>query len=602
MSEGDDSLKILHHEKDMADCGDPVRLVLSPGDVLIAHQKLAIGAAVNLVEDARRSVFFRIAHSQTDKIVDQQVNSKLPWVGFAGLADFVEEEATEFTEKKDKLKHINKRAFGLRASPAPVEGEILSTEQKETFIRDGFLIISGAVPQDKVKAAVDLIDDAYEKKDYNINGITKPGSKHPVPGFHKMIKEAPEVLDLLYGSVLFNAAEELLGKGNVVIRNNQGQIAYTTPSEEFIKQGMDINEPHPKRRWHIDAGHGKYAAVGSDFSLLIGICLSDGQYIDENRGQFTVWLGSHLTTHTTLSEVIESTPANDVVRTFQEQKLDVGEPRRALMHPGDAFIAHQRLAHAAGINLSDTIRKNVYFRAIDVRLDWLLHDFVRSPTPWVGFNGLKDLLPEGVTEFDKDAKKKAGKAAIAASSAPEKYGSYKMTKKQKKEFIKEGYVVLPDVVSMDLVEAALSVADKAFEDGLYHMNGRKRIGSNDPVPAFLKKVRKNRTLKDLFFKSGLVDASEQLIGKDHVTLRENLADISFMLPNEEFVSEGMDMKAPYPKKQWRLDPLMPDFKGLGADYNFYVGIALSDGQDVDENRGQLVVWPGKLLVMVELIT
>lgn len=595
MSEGDDALKILHHEKDMADCGDPVRLLLSPGDVLLAHQKLAIGTAVNLVENARRNVFFRIAHSNLNEIVDEQVHSDLPWVGFAGLADFVEEEATEFTEKNNKLKRANRKVAGVAASAMPVEGEVLSVEQKKAFIRDGFLIIPDAVPEDKVKAAVNLIDKAYEEKRYNINGITKPGSKHPVPGFHKPIKQAPEILDLIYGSNVFAAAEALLGKGNVVIRNNQAQIACTTQSEEFIKKGMDIREPHPKRRWHIDNGYGKYAAVGSDFSLLIGVCLSDGQYVDENRGQFTVWPGSHFLTHTALSEVISTTPANDVVRTFQDQKLDVGEPRRTLLRPGDAFLAHQRLAHAAGINLSDIIRKNVYFRAIDVRLDWLLHDFVRSPTPWVGFDGLKDLLPEGATVFDKDAKKKAGKAAIAASSAPEKYGRYKMTDKQKRAFIRDGYVILPHAVSNDLIEAVLAVLDKAFEDGLYHMNGKARIGSKDPVPAFLKQTRKNRKLKDLFFRSGLVDASEQLIGVDHVTLRENLADISFMLPNEEFISEGMDMKAPYPKKQWKLDPLMPDSKGLGADYNFFVGIALSEGQDVDENRGQLVVWPGTCL-------
>lgn len=595
MSEGDDALKILHHDKDMADCGAPARLLLSPGDVFIAHQKLAIGAAVNLVKETRRSVFFRIAHSNLNEIVDEQVRSNFPWVGFTGLTDFVEEEATEFTEKNNKLKRANREIAGLATSPMPSEGEVLSTEQKETFIRDGFLIIPGAVPEDKVKAAVNLIDKAYEGKQYNINGITKPGSKHPVPGFHKPIKQAPEILDLVYGSGVYSAAEELLGKGNLVIRNNQAQIACTTQSEEFIEKGMDICQPHPKRRWHIDNGYGKYAAVGSDFSLLIGVCLSDGQHVDENRGQFTVWPSSHLITHRALSEVILTTPANDVVRTFQEQRVDVGEPRRTLMRPGDAFIAHQRLAHAAGINLSNIVRKNIYFRAIDVRLDWLLHDFVRSPTPWVGFDGLKDLLPEGATVFDKDAKKKAGKAAIAASSAPEKYGSYKMKDKQKRAFIKDGYVVLPNVVSDSLIEAALAIVDKAFEEGLYHMNGKAKIGSKDPMPAFLKKARKNKTLKDLFFRSGLVDASEQLIGKDHVTLRENLVDISFLPPNEEFVSEGMDMKAPYPKKQWKLDPLMYDHKGLGADYNFFVGIALSDGQDVDENHGQLVVWPGMCL-------
>eukprot|EP00177_Eucheuma_denticulatum_P001174 GFKZ01002124.1.p1 GENE.GFKZ01002124.1~~GFKZ01002124.1.p1 ORF type:complete len:807 (+),score=134.79 GFKZ01002124.1:63-2483(+) len=584
MSDGDDALKILHHEKDRADCGDPLRLQLEPGDVLVAHQKLAIGAAPNLSEKSRRSVFFRIAHSHTDSIVDEQIHSPLPWVGFAGLADFVEEHATEISTMESDGKPTFRNE--------PGDGVVLTTEQKETFIRDGFLVIRGAVSQDNVSSALNRIQEALEKKQYNINGVTKPGSKHPVPGFHKPVKQAPEVLNLVYGSVLFSAAEELLGKGNVVIRENLGQIAYTTTSEEFIAQGMSIDEPHPKFKWHIDAGHGKYATVGSDFSLLMGACLSDGQYIDENRGQFNVWRGSHLKTHTALSEVIAQTPTNDVVRTFKEQKLDVGDPERALLRPGDVFIAHQRLAHAAGINLSDVVRINVYFRAIDKRLDSLLHDFVRSPTPWVGFDGLKDLLPERVTEFDMNAGKKKGRMEIAASSCPEESGSYGLTNEMKEAFVRDGYVVLPEVVSPKLVSAALSATDKAYGEGFYHSNGNKRLGSRDPIPAFLRKVKRKAVVKDLFFKSGLVHACEQLLGNDRVTLREDMADISYVPANEEFVQQGMDKTAAYPKKQWKLSLPRQDYKGVGADFNLLVGVAISEGLDEDENRGQLTVWPG----------
>lgn len=588
MSDGDDALQILHHEKDRADCGDPLRLQLEPGDVLVAHQKLAIGAAPNLCDIPRRSVFFRIAHSHTDSIVDEQIHSHLPWVGFAGLADFVEEHSTQFSARKSD------RIANLRDDPS--DSVALTTEQKETFIRDGFLVIPGAVTDDNVSSALSRVQEALDKKQYNINGVTKPGSKHPVPGFHKPVKQAPEILNLVYGSVLFRAAEELLGKGNVVIRENQGQIAYTTTSEEFIAQGMRMDAPHPKFRWHVDAGHGKYATVGSDFSLLMGVCLSDGQYIDENRGQFNVWKGSHLKTHSALSEVIAQTPANDVVRTFKEQKLDVGDPERALLRPGDVFIAHQRLAHAAGINLCDVIRINVYFRAIDKRLDSLLHDFVRSPTPWVGFDGLRDLLPAGATEFDRHAAKKKGRMEIAASSSPEESGSYEMTDEMKKAFVMDGYVVLPEVVSAKLVNAALSVTDKAYDDGVYHTNGKKRLGSKDPIPAFLRKIKRKAVVKDLFFKSGLVDACEQLLGNDRVTLREDMADISYVLANEEFVQQGMDKTATYPKKQWKLSLPMQDYKGVGADFNLLVGVAISEGLDEDENRGQLTVWPGSHLL------
>lgn len=271
---------------------------------------------------------------------------------------------------------------------------------------------------------------------------------------------------------------------------------------------------------------------------------------------------------------------------------DVGLPRRTLLRPGDGFIAHQRLAHAAGFNLSNVTRVNVYFRAIDTRLDYLLHDFVRSPTPWVGFDGLQDLVPQGATYFDETAAKRKGKYEICASSSSEASGNYVLSDEQKRFFIQNGYVVLPNAVSTDLVNAALGIVNPAYANGDYHMNGKKRLGSKDPAPVFLRKIKKSVELRDLFFKSGLVNASEQLIGKGRVTLRENLADISFILPNEEFINQGMKMNESYPKRQWKLDQPMPDYKGLGADYNFFVAIALSDGHDVDENRGQLCVWPG----------
>lgn len=96
----------------------------------------------------------------------------------------------------------------------------------------------------------------------------------------------------------------------------------------------------------------------------------------------------------------QSTDSDDVVKMFlQNRRPDVGEPQRALLHRGDAFIAHQRLAHAPGVNLWDQPRKNVYFRVIHSRIDDILEQQMSSPTPWVGFSGLKDFVPEGATEY-----------------------------------------------------------------------------------------------------------------------------------------------------------------------------------------------------------
>lgn len=286
------------------------------------------------------------------------------------------------------------------------------------------------------------------------------------------------------------------------------------------------------------------------------------------------------------------TPANDIVRTFYEQNLDVGDPIRALLHPGDIMIAHQRLAHAPGINLSEHVRKNVYFRVVDTRLDMLLHDFVKSPTPWVGFDGLRELLPEGATEFEKDISKKVGNEGLAASSTAANSGRYEVGRELIETFVREGYVVLPGLVQQELVAGALNDLDKAYDKGRYHQNGKNRLGSSTAMPVFEKKVRKHDILRDVFFRSGLVHACEQLLGENCVTLRENIPTVSYLLPNEEFIEQGMSLTAPYPPKKWELDRPNLDYRGLGSDFNFLVGIALSEGQDKDENAGQFVVWPG----------
>lgn len=77
-----------------------------------------------------------------------------------------------------------------------------------------------------------------------------------------------------------------------------------------------------------------------------------------------------------------------------------------------------------------------------------------------------------------------------------------------------------------------------------------------------------------------------------------MAEVSFNAPNEIFVKEGMDMTEPFPKSKWRVEPGQGIYKGRGGDFNFLVGVALSDGQDVDENAGLVMVWPGKLSALL----
>jgi len=62
------------------------------------------------------------------------------------------------------------------------------------------------------------------------------------------------------------------------------------------------------------------------------------------------------------------------------------------MRPGDVCIAHQRLAHAGGINLSAATRKTVYFRVRHKLHNEFLDKYLKASEPFVGFEGLQDLV------------------------------------------------------------------------------------------------------------------------------------------------------------------------------------------------------------------
>lgn len=169
----------------------------------------------------------------------------------------------------------------------------LSKTQKQSFISNGYVIIPGAIPRHLVNAATRQVDEAFASGKHQPRGVNRPGSAHPIPVFDGSVKQCPDILNLVFKSGLIQLVEELLGKGNAIVRGNLGQIAVTEANEIFVAQGRDPKQPHPSHRWHIDSGTGTLAAYGSEFSCLIGVALSAGQHLDESRGQFTVWPGKH---------------------------------------------------------------------------------------------------------------------------------------------------------------------------------------------------------------------------------------------------------------------------------------------------------------------
>lgn len=99
------------------------------------------------------------------------------------------------------------------------------------------------------------------------------------------------VTSLFHDTCLKPMLEQLLSPGCVCVRKPDAQIAYTDTNHAMIENGARSSDNHPKDYWHVDSSHGKFASVGTDFIVLVGIALSEGQHIDENRGQFTYFPG-----------------------------------------------------------------------------------------------------------------------------------------------------------------------------------------------------------------------------------------------------------------------------------------------------------------------
>lgn len=480
----------------------------------------------------------------------------------------------------------------------------LTDEQKRFFIREGYLVLPGFVDSSYVDAAMGFIDNwiaggqrAHKHKNVGIGD--------PSASFDKRAKRAPPITDLIFRTGLLELAEDLLGEGNATVRDNLGQIAYNEPRKDLIEQGVDIHKPPSKHRWHIDAGHGKYASLGSDFSVLCGVALSDGQQVDENRGQFTLFPGSHHITHPGLGEVIRKNPNGNATNEFIEKgSADIGNPMRACLSPGDALICHQRVGHCPGQNLWHKVRINIYFRIVHALIDDILDDQVLSPTPWVGFEGLRHLLPDGAVDYtdrsvpdvpDKDVQRKLpGFARKRDLSHPRELAEHdlELSDGQKQTLISDGYVVLPGAVPQELVKTALEYTDRAYEEDQFNLNGNGRFGSKNPFPSFHKPIQRSEEVLGLFYKSALYKVAEQLLGKNNAILRDGQGQIMYNTPSELFIEEGRDIALPHPKKKWAIDPARASYKAYGTDFMFRFGVCLSEGQDVDENRGQLTVWPG----------
>lgn len=177
--------------------------------------------------------------------------------------------------------------------------------------------------------------------------------------------------------VFWSAVNILLGEGNVAPwsgRHHGQQVALRFPQPP--QRGHDIPDIKPGTQYHIDGmGQNKLCP----FTLLCGVALSD--QTRPNMGNLHVFPGSHL--HEGLHTYYRDKINDDEQGEADSGKPDLGESVQVLLRPGDIVIAHQLLAHRVGVNTSEHIRYQLYYRVKHKDHDEFKNHIINNP--WVEF-------------------------------------------------------------------------------------------------------------------------------------------------------------------------------------------------------------------------
>ena len=213
----------------------------------------------------------------------------------------------------------------------------LSAEQLRQFGRDGYLVVPGLVPPDRVTAANAAIDALL------VDHV-------PAPGQHSIVERPtaqPELFALVYDTPAFAIAEQLTAPG-ALTGPTHAQVALTYPPY-----------PHIPGSGHVDGLNRLRDGRPQSFTLLVGVLLSDQSA--DHMGNVHVWPGTHRAT----AEYARTHGIEALFEAAAETSCaPIDQHDRTQVHgrPGDVLFAHYLLAHNIGGNTSTVVRRTVYMR------------------------------------------------------------------------------------------------------------------------------------------------------------------------------------------------------------------------------------------------
>jgi ectoine hydroxylase len=210
----------------------------------------------------------------------------------------------------------------------------LSSDQKEAFERDGFLLLPGFLSNAEVDhylSVVDRLDTEFREE--------KSLAPDQTVEIRNAISRAPELLDLISHPVAVGSMIDILG-WNIQLTTSHVFVRVPTPGEapSFKAIGWHPDGPVPR----APTVETEYGVTEPRLYAKIGYFLTDLSVKDS--GNLRVVPGSHRAA--TMPPLDES-----------------GEPIGAIQiqtKPGDAVLFENRCWHAVGPNYAGVPRKNIY--------------------------------------------------------------------------------------------------------------------------------------------------------------------------------------------------------------------------------------------------
>lgn len=252
---------------------------------------------------------------------------------------------------------------------------MLTAAQKRQFVDEGYLKISGVVPQVLVEAARRAINHSIGY--VGLGGEDAANSRSAF--FCSELLEAPVILDLFEQSPVMRFAEALMGEGNVL------PVKRAKPYPRFP---LPLGQEPPPLRGHLDGiGNGSNGMAKGvyrrGFTAFAVIYLVD--LPEPYSGNFMVWPKSHRA----FADYFQR-EGHEVLAQGMPH-IDLPEaPVMITGKAGDLILAHHQIFHDACPNVSPNIRHAVIARL--QHKECAQNEYAAYTDIWREWSGVREVL------------------------------------------------------------------------------------------------------------------------------------------------------------------------------------------------------------------